>query len=512
MLRTGREFLSQLRDGRRVFIGGEQVDDVTTHRAFRDAAQTYARVFDFKAAPENRELMTFEEGGQRHSLYYLMPRTQDDLMRRSRAHKAIADQTYGLMGRSMDHVASFVTAIAMEPDILKQPDGRDFSANIGAYYRHLRDGDHFATYAVHPAPQSKSQKLFGDGKGRQAVMRVTHEDDRGVTLNGMKMLATSGVFCDEVWIGNLTPIAADRRKEAITCAIPMNTPGLTLWARKPLALYAQNSFDSPLASRFDESDVMLIFEDVRVPWERVFVHDQPDLSRELYLQTAAHVFGNHQSNVRFWSKLQFLTGLVAKVTRSAGVDQIPVVAEQLGRLAALEASIAAMIHGQILNHEQIPGGYVTFNRRYMAATLNWCQEHYPQILAMLRELSGGSVFQMPADISVMNNPETRDRFLEYWRTDTESAVDRVKLYKLAWEMFGSEFGNRHAQYENFYAGASFVVRSHSSRYAPWDEFRGIVDGLLKTIDFPEAAPAPVASGQEESPPPRKEPPLRKVGR
>ena len=486
MLRSGKEFLAGLRDGRTVYIGGDKVDDVTRHPAFRDAAATYANLYDFKADPVNRELMAFEEDGDWHSMYFLRPRSRDDLHRRSKAHKAIADLTYGLMGRSPDHVSSFVTAIAMQPDILKQPDGRDFSANIGAYRKHLRDNDLFATYAVHPAPQSKSQDMFGKQQGRQAVMRVTSEDDDGITLNGMKMLATSGVYCDEVWIGNLTPIAPDRKKEAITCALPMNTPGLTLWARKPLALYAQNSFDSPLAARFDESDVMLIFEDVKVPWERVFVHDQPELSREVYLDTAAHSFGNHQSNVRFWSKLQFLSGLIHKVTTTAGVDRIPVVAEHLGRLAALEAAIAGMINGQIFDYEDLGNGYVNFNRRYMAATLNWCQEHYPVILGMLRELSGGSVFQMPADISVMENPDTRDRFLEYWRTDNGSAVDRVKLYKLAWEMFGSEFGNRHAQYENFYAGASFVVRSHSMRYAPWDRFDAIVDGLLDTIDFPDS--------------------------
>jgi len=488
MLRSGAEFLAGLQDGRTVYIGGEKVDDVTQHKAFRDAAATYAALFDFKADPKNHDLMSFEADGDRHSMYFLKPRTREDLALRSAAHKAIADQTYGLMGRSPDHVASFVTGIAMQPEVLKQDDGRDFSANIEAYWRHLRDNDVFATYAVHPAPQSKEQNMFGKQKGRQAVMRVTDEDDKGITLNGMKMLATSGIFCDEVWIGNLTPIAPDRKKEAITCALPLNTPGLTLWARKPLALHAQNTFDSPLSARFDESDVMLIFEDVHVPWEKVFVHDQPTLSREVYLDTPAHSFGNHQSNVRFWAKLQFLAGLTHKVTRIAGVDQIPVVAEKLGRLAALEAALAGMVNGQIYDYEDLGNGYVNFNRRYMAAALNWCQEHYPVILGMLRELCGGSVFQMPADISVMDNPETRDRFLEYWGTDKASAVDRVKLYKLAWEMFGSEFGNRHAQYENFYAGPSFVVRSHSMRYAPWDQFDGIVDGLLDTIDFPSAEP------------------------
>ena len=485
MLRSGSDYLEGLKDGRVVYIGGERVDDVTTHPAFQGAAQTFASLFDMKADPANQEVMSFEENGERFPMYYLMPRNADDLLKRTKCHQAIADHAYGLMGRSPDHVSSFVTAMAMTPEILDQQGGRSYSSNIVNYYDHIRKNDLYVTYAVHPAPQSKAQNLFGDNKGRQAVMRVTDEDEKGVTLNGMKMLATAGMFCDEVWIGNLTPIAEDRKKEAITCAIPMNTPGLTLWARKPMELYALNDYDSPLASRFDEGDVMLIFEDVHVPWDRVFVHDHPSLSREVYLDTAAHAFGNHQSNVRAHSKIKFLVGLFHKVAVSAGVDKIPVVAEKIGRMAALEAALAGMIYGQIQDHEKIEGGFVNFNRRYMAAALNWCQEHFPIIIAELREISGGSVFQMPADISVLGNPETRDRFLEYWRTDKDSAIDRVKLYKLAWDMFGSEFGNRHTQYENFYAGASFVVRSHSARYAPWEEFDEIVDGLMDSIKIPD---------------------------
>ncbi len=493
-MRTGQDFLESLKDGRVVYVGGDRVDDVTTHPAFQGAAKTFANLFDFKADPANHDFMSYEENGQRHAMYYLMPRTADDLLKRSTCHRAIAEQTLGLMGRSPDHVSGFVTALAMHPEVLDQF-GQNFSTNIVDYYKHLRDNDLYATYAVHPASQSKSQKSFGENKGRQAVMRVTDEDDKGVTLNGMKMLATAGIYCDDVWIGNLTPLAEDRKKEAITCAIPMNTPGLTIWARKPMELYAQNEFDSPLASRFDESDVMLIFEDVHVPWERVFVHDQPDHSREIYLITAAHSFGNHQSNVRAHAKIQFLAGLIHKVTVSAGVNKIPVVAETLGRLAAMEAALAGMIAGQIQDHEKLDGGYVNYNRRYMAAALNWCQEHYPIIVGMLRELSGGSVFQMPADISVLGNADTRDRFLDYWQTDNETAIERVKLYKLAWEMFGSEFGNRHTQYENFYAGPSFIVRGHSARYAPWDKFDKIVEDLMGEINVPAEYTAASKAGE-----------------
>ena len=71
MLRSGKEHLESLRDGRVVYIGSEQVDDVTTHPAFRNAAQTVAALYDMKADPALREEMTYEEDGDRHSIYYL---------------------------------------------------------------------------------------------------------------------------------------------------------------------------------------------------------------------------------------------------------------------------------------------------------------------------------------------------------------------------------------------------------------------------------------------------------
>lgn len=484
MLRTGKEFLAGLRDGRTVYIGGLEVRDVTAHAAFSGAARTLAGLFDYKADPANGEPMTFEEDGERYSSYYLMPRTRKDLLKRSRAHYAIAGKTYGLFGRSPDHVASFVTGLAMNPEILDR-DGDSFSANITAYYEHLRRNDLYATYAVHPAPQSKNEGLFGDTRGYQAVLQVVGEDENGVILNGMKMLATAGVFCDEVWIGNLTPISDEKKKEAITCAVPMNAEGLVLWARKPMEPHAETEFDSPLASNFDESDVMLIFDEVRVPWERVFVHDRAALSREIYIETASHTLGNHQSNVRFHAKLRFIAGIIHKMTQSAGVDRIPVVAEKLGRLASWEAALGGMIRGQIQDCEDLGNGFVNFNRRYMYAALNWCQEHYPEIIGMMRELAGGSVFQMPADISVLDNPATRGIFTDYWAAGDESAVDRVKLYRLAWDMYGSEFGSRQQQYENFFAGPSFIVRNHSFREAPWSSFDGMVERFMDTIKPPD---------------------------
>jgi 4-hydroxyphenylacetate 3-monooxygenase len=117
MLRSGKEHLERLRDGRTVYVGNERIDDVTAHPYFRNAARTVAAIYDMKADPANRELMSFVEGGERHSLYFLKARSPADLRRRMRAHQAIADMTYGMLGRSPDHVSSFVTGMAMAPAV-----------------------------------------------------------------------------------------------------------------------------------------------------------------------------------------------------------------------------------------------------------------------------------------------------------------------------------------------------------------------------------------------------------
>jgi 4-hydroxyphenylacetate 3-monooxygenase len=71
------------------------------------------------------------------------------------------------------------------------------------------------------------------------------------------------------------------------------------------------------------------------------------------------------------------------------------------------------------------------------------------------------------------------------KTASIEAVDRHKLYKLAWDLVGSEFAGRHMLYEKFYAGNSLIVRNQSDREAPWQKFHDTVDGLLARIAVPE---------------------------
>jgi 4-hydroxyphenylacetate 3-monooxygenase len=163
---------------------------------------------------------------------------------------------------------------------------------------------------------------------------------------------------------------------------------------------------------------------------------------------------------------------------------VPAVREVLGRFAALESALGGMIAGQIQDAEDWPAGWKTFNRRYMYAALNWCTESHSQIIDALRELCGGGVFQMPADVTVMQDPKLREQFEAYWQTPQLGALERMKLYRLAWDLIGSEFAGRHLQYEKFYAGASFIIRNHNFREAPWTQFHSLVDELMASYDVP----------------------------
>ena len=484
MLKTGAEHLESLRDGRKVYIGSTQVDDVTVHPAFRNGARSFAMLYDRKRAPENIDTMSFEEDGERYSSWFLMPKTKDDLRKRLETHRRIASWTHGLLGRSPDHVASFVTGLAMRPDIFDAI-GQGFGRNMVAYYRHMRDNDICATYTVLPPQGARKPEMYEREGMIVPTLRVTDEDDAGVTLNGMKMLGTSAIFANETWVGNLLPLGPGQVKESITCGVPLNAEGISIWSRKPFEQHAVSEFDNPLAWRFDETDSMVIFKDVKVPWERVVVHDNAEMSREIYVRSPSHAMGNHQSNIRFLEKMKLILAVARRVTDMNNVGHIPAVQTTLGNLAARLSGLEAMIEGQIENFEEYAPGYVNVNRRYMYAALHFCTMAYGQICDEVRELLGGGPFQMPADISVVRDKEMREIFETYWSVPGQSAIERMKVLKLAWDLLGSEFAGRHAQYEKFYAGPGFVISGYSYNHLPWQEYEAGLDETMSRYGVPE---------------------------
>ena len=140
-MRSGSDYLKSLNDGRQVFVDGEQVADVTTHPAFREAARSVARLYDIAAAPENRELMTFTspKTGEPVLRAYQIPKTHADLRARRLFSEKWAEATFGLMGRSPDHVAGFFCRLCGGAGACSPPAGQKFADNVVAFYeKHAR--------------------------------------------------------------------------------------------------------------------------------------------------------------------------------------------------------------------------------------------------------------------------------------------------------------------------------------------------------------------------------------
>jgi 4-hydroxyphenylacetate 3-monooxygenase len=483
MLRSGSDYLEGLRDGRTIYLGGELVRDVTEHPAFRNTARAFAELFDKKRDPQNLEVMSYEENGERFPIWFLKPQSRDDLRRRSAGHRRIAAWSYGLLGRSPDHVASFVTGLVLQPWLF-EANRYGFGENLARYYDCLRSNDLFASYVVIGPQGGRDPELYNRTGAQTPALQVTKETDDGVVLNGLKMLGTGAVFCDVIWVGNLLPLAPDQKGQAVTCAVPANAPGVSVWPRRSYERYARGPIDNPFSSRFDESDAVVLFEDVKVPWERVFLLDDAVLSREIYFRTPSHVMGNHQAVCRFLEKLGVILGLAYKAAEMNDVLQVPAVREVLSRLAASEAGLRAMIAGSIEDAETVNDGYMHVNRRELYAALAWCTTNYHRLAETVREMLGAGPFQMPAESGFLSDPALRERFDRYWAGGKASALDRYKFMTLAWDYLGSELAARHGQYEKFYAGPQFVHAFYNFGNCPWDQYKAAVEDAMQRIETP----------------------------
>ena len=98
---------------------------------------------------------------------------------------------------------------------------------------------------------------------------------------------------------------------------------------------------------------------------------------------------------------------------------------------------------------------------------------------MYASVMGGGMFQFPASASVLRDPALKALFEQYWTTPKESALDRLKLFKLAWDLIGSEWASRAMSYEKFFIGPAFSVRNYNFVHCPWERYQGAVRDFMK---------------------------------
>jgi len=483
MLKTGKQHIKSLKDGREVYLDGKLINDVTRHPAYQNVVESIGKLYDFLSHSKNKDLMTFkatDNGSKRANRIWQLPRNYSELIDRRRALVAWAELHGGFLGRAPDHVAPCIAGMYMGIQIFREYDKRRADA-LEYYYRYARDKELYLTYVI-INPQADRSKPAHEQEDKYLTTGVVDQDAEGLTVRGAKMLATGSIMANEVFVTCIQPLHPGDEKYALSFAIPMNTRGLKILSRKSYEENSPNLFDNPLAHRFDENDAILYFDDVKVPWDRIFVNQNVSMCMKQFHSTPAHVYQNYQAQIRLMVKMRFLLGIARRITDTNGITALPQVIETLGNLAAEAALVDSLVHSMEIKGVQ-QGTYFIPDKHTLYAAQVLTQALYPRVINTLRDLAGGGMIMMPSSIADFANREIRNLIHKTQKSPISDSETKVKFFKLAWDAVGSEFGSRHTQYEMFYAGASFVTKNHSFRTFDWDRCTDMVDHFLDSYSL-----------------------------
>jgi 4-hydroxyphenylacetate 3-monooxygenase oxygenase component len=474
-IRTGQDYIESLRDARSIYISGERVRDVTTYPPFRGIVATMASLYDLQH--QQSDVLTYRSpiDGQPVSASFLLAKSVEEAEARIAAEEFRAEQTFGLMGRLPDFCNALVTDFAAARSYL----GRDhahYGDNIWRYYEQCRDTDLCLTHTL-VDPQIDRSKGPADQPDPFCALGFVRQTDRGIIVRGAKMLSTLAPFANELWVGPYMPRRPGEEAYALCFAIPMATAGLKFICRESYDA-GQSRFDRPLSSRFDEEDALAIFDDVEVPFERIFINRDINIFNGIMSRVPG--YSALQAVTRGTVKLRFLAGLARHLAETIGRDSALHVRAQIGELVANAEMVGALVRAGA--QEVTWSATRAMPHRGLAAAL-WVFMPQAQRLAIdvIRQLSGSGLIMTPT-ADDFANPEIAGYLEKYLRGKDIGARDRVQLFKLAWDLIGQPFGSRQLQYEWFYAGDPYLSRARFYSSPITIEYKAMVTRLLKQSD------------------------------
>ena len=484
-IRTGAEYIARLKaTPREVWLKGERVDDVTTHPALQGPIEQIARLYDMQHDPQTRDILTRDYEGVRTPVSFIPPKSYEDLVARRKAFQVVADATFGLMGRSPDFLNTTLMALAQAPEVFAKG-GAQYGENIVRYYEYVRENDLFLTHAL-LAPQTDRTQASSAQAQDFLHMGVVRETEEGLIMRGARMLATLAPLADELLVYNAPGLKPGDEAYCTVFAIPIDSPGLKLITREPFDDGTRNSFDHPLSSHFEEADSLLVFDDVLVPWDRVFVHNDVALSNSLYVDSKLRQHTGHQTGVRGLTKMEFITGIAMKLSQSVKIDQFQHVQQKLGEAIAATEICRALVIAAETSFQVDEHGVVWPDFNSLQTLRMHLSSSYPKISELLQTLGAGGYLMMPSAEDFVG-PIAGDIEKYLQGAGGMPAEERVRLYKLAWDLCGDGFGQRTLQYERYYAGDP--VRLLAANYLSYNKDRAfsLVDAALSLSGTPAEA-------------------------
>lgn len=467
---TGDRFRASLDDGREVWLSGERIKNVAEHPAFKGTVEEFARLFDHQHDPQVRDEMTFvsPETGNRVSRSYQLPQNAADLRSKYRNTELWMRESWGQLGRAPDFMANVTVGLH---DFNAELDGNraGFGANAVAYHRYAMEHDLALTHALGDPQIDRSTTALEDP---DLALRIVEENDRGVVLRGAKQLATLAPFAHEVLV-YLNGVSALRGAEefVVWFALPMNATGLKVLCREPLGDHPHRH-SHPMARRFDEQDAMLFFDDVEIPWDRIFLlHDGPLALRGL---GRINAWSNQSTHIRFHERLRTFASLAALMAQSIGVDAFRGIQENLGELMSYADTVKLAIAGAEATGYRTPGGLYAPAESYGLGC--WSAQISSRVVEIIRQIGASGMLMQPSEADLAN-PELRPFLERYMRGKDIGVEEKSRLFRVAWDLLCDGFGSRQELYEYLHRGDLSAGRVRM--YKRYD--RSEVDARLRAL-------------------------------
>jgi len=452
--RTGEQYLEGLRgDEREIWLEGEKVTDPSMHPKLEGAAHSLAGLFDLQHQDPKTFLMDSPDTGQPVNVTHIQPKTRQDLERRRIASKRIADATVGMMGRTPDYLNYTFACFAARVDVWARSGNDEGARNIVEYQKFMRDNDLSLTHTL-INPQVDRSVAEADQVAGEVSLHKVEDTENGILVRGARMLATLAPFADELAVYPGSDLRLQDARYAICFSIPMSTPGLKFICRDSFSVQ-RDPWDYPLSTRFDEMDAVVIFDDVEVPRDRIFLDGDAKLHSEVITDShwRAHII--HQAMTRAWSKLEFSFGLAHTLADLTGVNAFDHVQEKLGEIWSMEEMTRAGVIAAEAGSFQAEGtdDWVPDERSFVALR-GLMPKWVPRTIELIQLIGGGGFMATPSKAD-FESEEIRPYIDQYFQGRNAGAEKRVRAFRLAWDFVGSSLGGRGELYERFYLSDSF---------------------------------------------------------
>lgn len=464
---NGKEYINRLNQLKNeIWLDGKKVEGLLSeHPVFKGLIQEKAALYDLQLDPHYIEAMTFisPESGDPIGLSYMQPRSIDDLKRRRKMFEQWAKKTYGMMGRSPDYLNTAIMAFASSASFLEGKENC-FPENLVQFYKMAREKDLNFTHTFISPQVNRSQFYFEDSKEPIAAKIVDVTDD-GLVIKGARLLATQGGLTDEVFVISIGKLFNE--DEVFAFSIPSNTKGLKFICRDTF-IGGTSHFDHPLSSRYEEMDSIVVFDNVLVPWDRVFYYKNGEVAEKFINQSAFHNLAIHQVITRQIVKTEFILGIAQVLIETINIGEYQHIHEKVSEIICGLETMKALLEKAENDASIDEYGIMRPDITALSVASLTFPKLYPRFTEIIQIMGASGIITLPTENAFLS--EIRHDLDQYLQGATKSAEDRVKVFRLAWDLTMSSFGTRETQYERYFFGDPIRLVSSVYKSYPKEQY------------------------------------------